>query len=90
MLQVQVKSGLEVTTQFGDTLVELVFIIIIIIIIISLPTNILKDLFLKLYETLTEVRTTFLVVLYTFDFCISSSKGVFWGFKKWLVLRTQI
>ena len=89
MLQVQVKSGLEVTTQFGDTLVELVFIIIIII-IISLPTNILKDLFLKLYETLTEVRTTFLVVLYTFDFCISSSKGVLWGFKKWLVLRTQI
>lgn len=88
MLQVQVKSGLEVTTQFGDTLVELV--IIIISIIISLPTNILKDLFLKLYETLTEVRTTFLVVLYTFDFCISSSKGVFWGFKKWLVLRTQI
>jgi hypothetical protein len=70
---------LEVTTQFEETLVELV----ISIFILSFPTNIFKDLFLKLYETLTEVRPTFLEVLLTFDICVSSSKGVFCGYKEW-------
>jgi hypothetical protein len=62
---------LEVTAQFEETLVELV----ISIFILSFPTSIFKDLFLKLYETLTEVRPTFLEVLLTLDMCISSSKG---------------